>query len=252
MRYSSRVRTSLIAATLLLSACTYHVDLLRHEPRSYAVTTAATWASMIYVARTDSGVIVVDLGWIGAETKLAEALRHVGATPRDVVAVFLTHSHRDHIAAWPSLRGARFYLGQPEVDLFLGRAHHRGPLTGLSERLKRTRLPSPGELTVIGFSADTIIAFGADTVRAYLVPGHTAGSTAYVVRRALFVGDAANKWPLGGFRGARSEYSDDVEQSRASMRSLWRRLEGVPVDVLCTAHAKCAKYDEKVRAAIVD
>jgi glyoxylase-like metal-dependent hydrolase (beta-lactamase superfamily II) len=235
---------------LLLAACTYNFELLRRQPRSYAVTTAATWASMIYVARTDSGVIVVDLGWMGAEEKLAHALRHVGATPGDVVAVFLTHSHRDHIAAWPSVRGARFYLGQPEVDLFLGRARHRGPLTRLTERLKATRLPRPGEVTVIGFSKDTAAIFGGDTVRAYLLPGHTAGSAAYVVRRTLFVGDAANKWPLSGFRGARWEYSDDVEQSRASMRSLWQRLTGVPVEILCTAHAKCARFDQRLREAI--
>ena len=70
------------------------------------------------------------------------------------------------------------------------------------------------------------------------------------MRRILFVGDAANKWPFSGFGGTRPEYADDVAQNRASMKSLWGRLDGVAVDVLCTAHAKCDRFDAALRKAI--
>jgi glyoxylase-like metal-dependent hydrolase (beta-lactamase superfamily II) len=254
-RVLSLALLALPAAVLFaLPVWTLNIDLLRDPPRSWAATTTGSWASMIHVARTDSGVIVIDLGWVGAEGALRGALEKIGAAPHDVVAVFLTHSHRDHIAAWPLVRHARFYLGAAEVPRLLGEAEHRGPLTRAAEWLAATRRPAPGALDLRGFAHDTAVAFGRDTVRAYLVPGHTAGSAAYVFRGVLFAGDAATKRPLTGFRGAHPSYTDDVEASRASMRSLWARLtrDGARVATLCTAHGKCGAFDEGMRERVVE
>lgn len=250
-----RRRVLAILAVLLLAAALtipigVNLDPVRRPPRAWAEVTTGAWASMIHVFRTDSGVVVVDLGWVGAERALREALGKVGATPDDVVAVLLTHSHRDHIAAWPLLRGARFYMGAEEVLRFLGREAHRGPITRLAESVRETSLPREGELRIVGFTRDTTLVFGRDTIRAYPIPGHTAGSAAYLVDGVLFVGDAANRRPFAGFGGARPEYSDDVARSRESMRALFARLEGQRVDALCTAHAKCAAYDAGLRERV--
>lgn len=241
------------AVLFALPVWTLNVALLRDPPRSWAATTTGSWSSMIYAARTDSGIIVVDLGWVGAEGALRRALREIGAAPDDVVAVFLTHSHRDHIAAWPLVRRARFYLGAAEGPRFVGVAEHRGPLTRAAEAIRPTMLPGPGALDLRPVAHDTAIALGRDTVRVYLVPGHTAGSAVYVFRGVLFAGDAVTKRPLTTFRGAHPGYSDDVEANRASMRSLFGRLsrEGVRVATLCTAHAKCGAFDDAMRERIV-
>ncbi|HVE78467.1 MAG TPA: MBL fold metallo-hydrolase [Gemmatimonadaceae bacterium] len=257
-----RRRRALVLALLALPAVvlfalpvwTLNIALLRDPPRSWAATTTGSWASMIYVARTDSGVVAVDLGWVGAERALRGALREIDATPNDVVAVFLTHSHRDHIAAWPLVRHARFYLGAAELPRLVGGAEHRGALTRAAEAVRRTRRPADGELDLRPFAHDTAIAFGRDTVWGYLVPGHTAGSAAYVVRGVLFAGDAATKRPLTSFRGAHPGYSDDVGASRESMRSLFARLarEGARVVTLCTAHGKCGALDDEMRRRVVE
>jgi glyoxylase-like metal-dependent hydrolase (beta-lactamase superfamily II) len=207
---------------------------------------------MIFAARADSGVILIDLGWGRAEDGVRRALREVGATPNDVKWAFLTHAHRDHIAGWTAVPRATFVLGADEVPLFTGVATYRGPVPRLADRLNAYRRPTPSEVTVLPLGADTLFALGRDTLRAYRVPGHTPGSMAYLFRETLFVGDAANRGVVGDFRGTLSIYSDSVPQSRASMTALFARLDasGVRWRTLCTAHAKCAVADSALRAQV--
>lgn len=202
---------------------------------------------MIYVARTDSGLIAIDLGWTGAEAVLPELVEKVGGTLDEVRWVFLTHAHRDHIAAWPLVRQAHVVLGADEVALFTGQAAYEGWAARIGDELNDYPRPRPGELAVLPVSGDTVIALGRDTVRAYLVPGHTPGSTAYVFRGILFGGDAISWRPYSGFHGARPEFSDSVEQSRESMRRLWKRLPPGLVRIACSAHGKCAVADSALR-----
>jgi glyoxylase-like metal-dependent hydrolase (beta-lactamase superfamily II) len=205
---------------------------------------------MVYVARTDAGVLAVDLGWWGGERAVRSALSDIGASPAGVTDVFLTHSHRDHVGAWRLVRGAEFHLAAGEVAAFAGVARHRGLIPRWAERLKRTDLPRAGEVSVHVFTRDTTFVFGADTLFAYLVPGHTAGSAAYLFRGILFVGDAASTTPWGRFTPARSIYSDSRRRSRTSLRALWTRLPTEQVRYLCTAHAHCAPFTAELRERV--
>lgn len=205
---------------------------------------------MIFVARTDSGVIAIDLGWMGAEEALDDALEQLGATRSDVKHVFLTHAHRDHIAAWRLVRQARFHIGAPELPYFADTAAYVGVIPQLGESMSDSDRPNPGELDVASFDGDTSIVLGRDTLRAFPAFGHTAGSAVYLFRRTLFAGDAVNWRVGGGFTGARSEMSDDPTRSRASIAALWSRLDPAAVEVICTAHAKCARNDAQLRQDI--
>ncbi len=242
----------LTIAMLLALGCTHDMHLLPSAPRAAATTTAGPWASMIFAARTDSGVFVIDLGWGDAAAGLRSVLGQIGAKPSDVRFAFITHAHRDHIAAWTHVPQAMFVLGRDEVPLFTGRASYKGFATRLADDINTYRRPAPGEVTVLALAGDTAFALGRDTLRAYAVPGHTPGSTAYLFRETLFVGDAANWGVIQGFRGALTIYSDSVPQSRMSLRSLLARLDasGVRWRTLCTAHGKCARVDSSLRAKI--
>jgi len=177
-----------IGFAALLGGCTYHLAEIQEPGRAVAFTTTGPWRSMVYAARTDSGVMVVDLGWAGAGHRLRSRLRGLGVAPAEVTDVFLTHSHRDHIAAWRTVRGARFHLWAPEQPLFEGTKRH----VDLPSRVARANAndagPRPGEVDVRPYAGDTTFVVGADTVWAYSVPGHTAGSAAYLFRGVLFVG----------------------------------------------------------------
>ncbi len=240
-----RLRAALLLGLLLLSVpgCTRNLRRVDDAPRAVAFPTAFPWASMVYAARTGTGVVVVDLGWSGARGALRENLRRMGATPEDVTDVFITHAHRDHIGAWREVQHAVFHVAEAEAALFDGEARH----SDLPSRAGRLAFgdasPWEGEVAVRTFSRDTAFVFGADTLRAFVVPGHTPGSAAYLFRGVLFAGDAIAFSRLRGFGPPFRVFTHDVPRSRASLRELWDRLEPFDVRWVCTAHSKCAEAD---------
>lgn len=242
---------SALAATAVLGACTKDLDLIQDPPDAVAATTTGPWASMIFMARTDSGLIAIDLGWTGYDDVLPALARSLGGTPADVRFVFITHAHRDHIAGWPLVRQARFVIGAAEIPALIGTASYSGWATRIGDAVNEYPHPKPGELALEPVTADTAIVLGRDTVHAFPIPGHTAGSVAYLFRGILFGGDAVN-WRAGsGFQGARPEFSDSVEQSRESLAALWQRLPLSRTRILCTAHGKCALADSALRQQVL-
>src|SRR5687768_2043486 len=119
---SSVARLLLVANFIATSSCTKGIELVQDPPHAVAVTTSGTWASMIYLARTDSGIIAIDLGWTGADAALERGTRRIDAKPGDVRLAFITHAHRDHIGGWKAVRAARFVVGREEVPYFTGSA----------------------------------------------------------------------------------------------------------------------------------
>ncbi len=207
---------------------------------------------MIFAARTDSGVFVIDLGWGRASSGLRRVLaqyrrRHVGRP----VGVSHARAPRSH---WrlEERAGRQLRQGREEVPRFFGDSAYRGFGSRVGEFLNSSHRPRDSTVRVLPRGGDTSFVFGRDTLRAYAVPGHTAGSIVYLFRETLFAGDAANHGPLAGFRGALRIFSDDVTQSHASMRALFARLDssGVRVRTLCTAHGKCAVADSALRQRV--
>ena len=244
-------RSLALGLATLLGACSVNVDRIQDAPRATAVTSTDMARSMIYLARTDSGVIAIDLGWVSAGPAIRGGLRRLGADTSDVSRVFITHSHRDHIRGWRAVRGAAFHLALPDLPTFTGGAPHHD----LSSRVAAAVFPNayPGGADAIDvrpFASDTLFVLGSDTLRAFTMPGHTAGSAAYLFRGVLFVGDALAYTYLAGFRLAKRPFTVDWEQNRASVASLWERVAPYRVDWVCTAHAKCARLDDLKRKGI--
>lgn len=231
-----------LLAVASVAACHRPIAHLNVPRQSAVALTGGGSTSMIYLARTKDGVLAIDLGWSGYRRPLERALESLGATTADVRWVFVTHAHRDHISAWPALRSAVFYLAAQEVPLFLGQAESRSWIPRLADRLKRPRRPRPGELAITDFSQDTTFVLGTDTLRAYVVPGHTPGSTAYLFRGVLFAGDAVSWSSAGGFGPAKIQYSDDPRAAARNLARLWHLLPAGGVRYVCTAHARCALF----------
>jgi glyoxylase-like metal-dependent hydrolase (beta-lactamase superfamily II) len=217
---------------------------VRQPARAVAFTTGGPWRSMVYAARTDSGVVLVDLGYVGAGPWLRAKLRALAAVPADVTDVFLTHSHRDHVRAWKTVSGARFHLWAPEQPLFEGTQAHADFPSRTARNVFGHPGPRPGEVDVRPFAHDTAFSVGGDTVLAYTVPGHTAGSAAYLFRGILFVGDAVARKPLRGYGGADPFFSADARMNRQSLVALFARVPMERVRWVCNAHAKCARPDQ--------
>jgi len=234
--------TSAFAVVIGCSRATAPLVVERHA--DVALTGGAS-TSMIYLARTADGILAIDLGWWGHRSALTRSLSRLGATPADVRWVFLTHSHRDHLAAWPMLKRPQVFVGMAEQPLLLGSAEYRAWIPRWSERLKPTESPSADSVEIVTFSQDTAFVLGSDTLRAYLVTGHTPGSAVYLFRGVLFLGDAITYTWHGGFAPAKRHVSDDTHEAAESLSRLWPRLPRNGVRYACTAHARCAPFNAK-------
>lgn len=236
---TARIRTLLLL--LALSGCALHQPPDLHSPPgSVVVSSGGLNRSAIFLSRVDAGILVIDLGWWGAEEAIEDGLRQLDATADDVIAVFLTHSHRDHLGAWRSVRHAPFYVAAAEMGLLFGVEEHGGWIPRWAGKIKESDVPGPGDVAVRAFASDTSFVFGRDTLRAFHVPGHTAGTTAYLFRGRLFAGDAIARTWVSGFRPAIGAYSESVAEARRSLESLRERLEPYRVLSMCTAHLECS------------
>lgn len=241
-RWSMRPLRLLMLALPLAVGCGPRMVPLAPQGTAALSLTGGRNASMTYVARTANGVVAIDLGWWGNGDGLQLALQRIGATPADVRRVFLTHSHRDHVAAWPMVATATFHLGASERPLLHGKTEHGGWIPRWADRLMPPALPDPPRLRVHSFTRDTTFVIGSDTLYAYPVPGHTMGSAVYLFRGILFLGDAVTWSRIAGFRPAKRGYTDDRRVAIASLAELWRRLPAGAVRYACTAHAHCAEF----------
>lgn len=237
-------RAALLVGLIGAAGCTMNLREVE-GPDASAVPTLWPYQSLVFAARTAEGVFVVDLGWSRADRALRRGLAAIGARPQDVTDVFVTHGHRDHIMGWPAVRHARFHVMEAEVPLFLGQLGH----ADLPSRAARAALgdvgPWPGEVDVRPFSGDTVFVLGTDTIRAFVVPGHTPGSTAYLHRGVLFAGDAISRPYHTGFGPGMGIFATDRAASRAALASLFERIRPYDVQWVCTAHGKCARPDER-------
>lgn len=178
-------------------------------------------------------VVLIDDGNDAAGKAILAELSRRQLGPEAVTAILLTHGHPDHTAASALFPRAAIMALGPEVALVEGREGAHGPLTRLMPvkptGVKVTRPLHDGETVALG---DTLI-------RVFAVPGHTAGSAAYLAKGVLFVGDAADVARDGRIIGSPWIFSDSQADDRASLVRLDHRLvqEGVAVRAIACAHS---------------
>ena len=146
--------------------------------------------------------------------------------------VFLTHIHLDHIMGLSDLPDdIPVYIGPGDaqlsafMNLFTQGTTDR--LLGSVDHLREWSFEPPTENT-----AGLIDIFGDGSVWALHSPGHSPGSTAYLVRTTkgseLLIGDVTHtRW--GWLNGVEpGTFSDDVPRSVVSLRALKALAERVP------------------------
>jgi glyoxylase-like metal-dependent hydrolase (beta-lactamase superfamily II) len=178
-------------------------------------------------------VALVDAGNdADAKAILAElSRRHL--TPDAVTTVLITHGHTDHTAGLTHFPHAQVMTLDREVGAVEGREGFHGPAT----RLMPVR-PTGVKVARALHDGETLM-LGTIPVRVFAVPGHTAGSAAYLIDGVLFMGDAADVDDRGGIKPSPWVFSDSQAEDRASLVRLADRLrdERIPVSVLAFAHS---------------
>jgi glyoxylase-like metal-dependent hydrolase (beta-lactamase superfamily II) len=148
-----------------------------------------------FLLRTGDRTVLVDAGVGTIDNakyhggRFLDSLRAAGVEPADVTDVVFTHLHFDHVG-WATQRGAIVF---PNATYHVHTADQQHFLAGPSANPGAVRKLGPLEGRWSTFDGDTTIAPGLDARPA---PGHTPGSTVYVVssdgERALLLGDVVH------------------------------------------------------------
>jgi glyoxylase-like metal-dependent hydrolase (beta-lactamase superfamily II) len=143
----------------------------------------------------------------------------IAAQKEPVKGVFLTHLHLDHVSGMRDVANDALVFTGPREST------ERGFLNAFVRSPTDAALEGKGALQEWGFSSEGVVdVFGDGSVWAIHVPGHTAGSTAYLARTkrgaVLLTGDACHTawgWEHGVEPGT---YSADQPRSAESLERL--------------------------------
>jgi glyoxylase-like metal-dependent hydrolase (beta-lactamase superfamily II) len=150
------------------------------------------WPSSAYVVDTSQGLVLIDSGLDDDAKVLRSQMAELGLDWKRVRAIFLTHVHGDHSGGAEWLRkatGAKVYAGEADASVL----QSGGPREAFfSTFYMPNNTPHPTTVDV-PLKGGENLDFGDVRIQCLATPGHTPGSTCYLVERqnlrALFGGD---------------------------------------------------------------
>jgi glyoxylase-like metal-dependent hydrolase (beta-lactamase superfamily II) len=205
---------------------------------------------------------IVDTGIASSPAEgMIPALEAIGRRIEDVRWILLTHGHIDHLGGAHALweltgRRAKVVIHEADAPLLRSRRAHVEQYVdvrqqyidnpnAVEEQTKAANHVISGEMepAMLVKGGETLALGGDVTVSVHHIPGHTAGSVAYVVdgQQSVFVGDAvqihgaANGFPgyedPAAYRSSLQYLRDDVRPQHLYLGHPYRGADGVPYGV---------------------
>lgn len=207
-----------------------------------------------FLVRTGDRVVLVDAGVGGIDNGkytgggFLDSLRGHGVAPEDVTDVVFTHLHFDHVG-WSSRKGAVVFPNATYRAHAADWAHfvtdgdgEQPPDPGAVRKL------APLEPQLELFDADGPLAPGLD---ARHTPGHTPGSTVYVVsdrgERALLLGDIVHSVVELAEPDWQAVFDVDPVAASAARNRLADEVADTP-DLVVGAHFPELRFGRVIRA----
>ncbi len=192
------------ALTLFTLACA-DITPIANQREYGPVTALLDLFTSCQLLRTTDGPVLIDACWRTEE--LRARLKEAGFQPEDVKRVLLTHAHQDHVGGLSLLTQARVAALADERPVL---AQHTKPARTIDDVL------TDGQRLMLG---------GVEVV-VYAVPGHTAGSAAFLVGgQTLVLGDNALLTGKGELGPVPRDRSAEPDRAVRSLVALIDRLE---------------------------
>lgn len=180
-----------------------------------------------YIVEVTGGVVLIDAGMDPQATAIKAKLAELG-DPK-VLGLLLTHGHGDHVGGCRAFEGVPVIAHRDEIGLIQGEVAAKGWASRFN--------PNDGSCRVTqGVTDGGQVSLGRFLFRAHHLPGHTAGTVAWVGRKTLFLGDAASSSVDGEVLGAKWVFNDDSRQADRSLRALGEQLSKRDVSTLAFGH----------------
>jgi hydroxyacylglutathione hydrolase len=205
---------------------------------------------------------IVDTGISSSPAEgMVPALEKLGRRIEDVRWILLTHGHIDHLGGAHALweltgRRAKVVIHEADAPLLRSRQAHVDQYldvrqqyidnpNAVAEQTQAANQVISGEMepTMLVKGGESLSLGGDVTVSVHHIPGHTAGSVAYVVdgQQSVFVGDAvqihgaANGFPgyedPAAYRSSLTYLRDEVRPEHLYLGHPYRNADGVPFGV---------------------
>lgn len=223
---------------------------------------SATPASRREIPRADFGRVTVFFGEKngkypdanqvivrGTDTQVAFdtpiTANHIGPEFESSDMVILGHVHEDHMAALHLLPGAQVHVHEADLaaaqsweGLRAAYGSDESYVADMLARFKRDFFYAPRP-DAIGYKDGAVWDLGQTRVRAFHLPGHTAGHCALLVEPegVAFIGDI----DLSGF----GPYYGDASSSLADFRRSLKRVAEIPAKVWVTSHHRGVYTDRE-------
>jgi glyoxylase-like metal-dependent hydrolase (beta-lactamase superfamily II) len=205
--------------------------------------------SAAYIIETSDGLILIDSGLETDAAPLKREMGKLGLDWRKIRAILLTHAHGDHCGGAEHLRkvtGAKIYAGRDDAAVIKA----GGPREAVFSTFYMPDHHGNPTNVDVELHDNKMITVGNVRIRALATPGHTTGSTCYLIERgnvrALFGGDVIMrlvgdddpypmaKRPLGTYSAyLPPRYRGDAQTYLASLQKL--RALAVP-DLVLPGH----------------
>jgi len=196
--------------------------------------------SAVYVIETSAGLVLIDAGLSESHAALVLQMGDLGLDPSQVRAILLTHAHGDHSqGAMPLKRrsGATIYAGRDDARVLRDGEPYEA-IFSIADMPGHDIHATEIDVELIG---SEILAFGDTRIEVLATPGHTPGSTCYVLdrggSRVFFGGDTIMSHREVGTYSVYlpPRYRGDARAYLATLR----KLSALPIpDVLLPGHPR--------------
>jgi metallo-beta-lactamase class B len=204
-----------------------------------------------FLVTGSEGHVVLYTGMPGSGEMIEKSITKLGFKPKDVKIILTCHAHCDHVGGHAYLKkatGAKVAMMREEVELF----ESGGKLDFQYGDYKAFAFEPTRVDTV--FRDEDQIALGDITIRPLLTPGHTKGSTTYVMnvvddgkRYMVVFPDGTSVNP--GYHIARNPSYKGIEED---YRRTFRTLEKLKPDIWLAPHNEFYGLDAKLARAAKD